>query len=125
MAMTSYLDDFNVDAETKQVLDLAFEMTPAASGPRGCASEQRDELASTEVEHGLLPGPHCFSLPQAQMPRKRPQVLGLDLNRFESTGIWPLPALLAHPVRKAAPDLGCGSPSRTNSGIAANAIRPT
>jgi hypothetical protein len=49
MAMTSYLDDFNVDAETKQVLDLAFEMTPAASGPRGCASEQRDELASSEA----------------------------------------------------------------------------
>jgi hypothetical protein len=32
MAMTSYLDDFNVDAETKQVLDLALEMTRAALG---------------------------------------------------------------------------------------------
>ena len=32
MAMTSYLDDFNVDAETKQVLDLALEMTRTALG---------------------------------------------------------------------------------------------
>ena len=30
--MTSYLDDFNVDAETKQVLDLALEMTRTALG---------------------------------------------------------------------------------------------
>jgi hypothetical protein len=28
----SYLDDFNVDAETKQVLDLALEMTRTALG---------------------------------------------------------------------------------------------
>src|SRR5215472_10784693 len=33
---------------------------------RGCAAEQRDELASSEVEHGLLPGTRCASLPQAQ-----------------------------------------------------------
>src|ERR1700730_18127244 len=32
MAMRSYLDDFNVDAETKQVLDLALEMTRTALG---------------------------------------------------------------------------------------------
>jgi len=32
MAMTSYSDDFNVDAETKQVLDLALEMTRTALG---------------------------------------------------------------------------------------------
>ena len=32
MAMTSYLDDFNVDAETKKVLDLALEMTRTALG---------------------------------------------------------------------------------------------
>ena len=32
MAMTSHLDDFNVDADTKQVLDLALEMTRTALG---------------------------------------------------------------------------------------------
>jgi hypothetical protein len=32
MAMTSSLDDFDVDAETKQVLDLALEMTRTALG---------------------------------------------------------------------------------------------
>jgi hypothetical protein len=32
MVFASYLDDFDVDAETKQVLDLALEMTP--DGPR-------------------------------------------------------------------------------------------
>jgi hypothetical protein len=32
MAMTSHLDDFNVDAETTQVLDLALEMTRTALG---------------------------------------------------------------------------------------------
>src|SRR5262245_7935137 len=35
--------------------------------PRGCrAAEQRDELASSSIEHGLLPGTRCASLPQAQ-----------------------------------------------------------
>jgi predicted dithiol-disulfide oxidoreductase (DUF899 family) len=35
--------------------------------PRGrCAGQQRDELASPEVEHGLLPGTRCASLPQTQ-----------------------------------------------------------
>jgi hypothetical protein len=32
--MTCCLDEFNVDAETKQVLDLALEMTRAALFPR-------------------------------------------------------------------------------------------
>ena len=32
MAMTAYLNDFDVDAETKQVLDLALEMTRTALG---------------------------------------------------------------------------------------------
>jgi hypothetical protein len=32
MAFASYLDDFDVDAETKQVLDLALEMTRTALG---------------------------------------------------------------------------------------------
>ena len=30
------------------------------------AAEQRDELAPSYVEHGLLPGTRCASLPQAQ-----------------------------------------------------------
>jgi hypothetical protein len=30
------------------------------------AAEQRDELASSWIEHGLLPGTRCASLPQAQ-----------------------------------------------------------
>src|SRR6516162_4396018 len=35
--------------------------------PRGRrATEQRYELASSYVEHGLLPGTRCASLPQAQ-----------------------------------------------------------
>ena len=32
MAITSYLDDFDVDAGTKEVLDLALEMTHTALG---------------------------------------------------------------------------------------------
>ena len=32
MAFASYLDDFDVDAETNQVLDLALEMTRTALG---------------------------------------------------------------------------------------------
>ena len=32
MAMTSYLDEFVVDGETKQCLDLALEMTRTALG---------------------------------------------------------------------------------------------
>src|SRR5215813_3217509 len=35
--------------------------------PHRCpAAEQRDELASSWIEHGLLPGTRCASLPQAQ-----------------------------------------------------------
>jgi hypothetical protein len=33
--------------------------------PRRRAAEQRDERASSEVGHGLLPGTRCASLPQA------------------------------------------------------------
>src|SRR5437899_2869060 len=41
--------------------------------PRGRrAAEQRDELASSYVEHGLPSGTRCASLPQAQDARKRP-----------------------------------------------------
>ena len=32
MAITSYFDDFEVDPETKQVLDLALEMTRVSLG---------------------------------------------------------------------------------------------
>jgi hypothetical protein len=34
--------------------------------PRCRAAEQREELASSDVEHGLLPGTRCASLPQPQ-----------------------------------------------------------
>jgi hypothetical protein len=34
---------------------------------------------------GSPPGTRCASLPQAQIRRKRPQVLGVDLNRSESS----------------------------------------
>ena len=58
--------------------------------PRRRTTEQRDELASSWIEHGLLPGPRYASLPQGQDARKRPQVLGVDLNRSESRekGQW-------------------------------------
>ena len=54
--------------------------TPTLWGPpvhfgarwvRGTA-EKGDELASSEVEHGLLPGTRCASLPQAQDAPKAP-----------------------------------------------------
>ena len=50
MAMTSYLDDFDVDAETRQVLDLALEMTRTALGladdfANGIIARQIIELA--------------------------------------------------------------------------------
>ena len=50
MAMTSYRDEFNVDAETKQVLDLALEMTRTALGladdfANGIIARQIVELA--------------------------------------------------------------------------------
>jgi hypothetical protein len=40
---------------------------------RRCAAEQRDELASSEAEHGLLPGTRCASLPQAQDAPEAPR----------------------------------------------------
>ena len=52
MAMTSYLDDFNVDAETKQVPDLALEMTRTALGladdfANGIIAKRISEIAET------------------------------------------------------------------------------
>src|SRR5262245_44970159 len=53
--------------------------------PRCRSAEQRDELASSSVKHGLpLPEPAVPAYPRLRMPRKRPQVLGGDLNRSES-----------------------------------------
>ena len=52
MAMTSYLDDFNVDAETKQVLDLALEMTRTASALQTILRTESSANASSN-----LPGP--------------------------------------------------------------------
>ena len=41
-------------------------LCPRRERPRGSrAAEQRDELASSYVEHGLLPRTRCASLPQA------------------------------------------------------------
>src|SRR5262245_39619004 len=57
--------------------------------PRRRAAEQRDELAAPEVEHGLLPGTRCASLPRLRMPWKRPQVLGVDLKSSESQPRYP------------------------------------
>ena len=60
MAMTSYLDDFDVDAETKQVLDLALEMTRTALGladnfANGIIAKRIIELARAGERHpGLL-----------------------------------------------------------------------
>src|SRR5262249_44437461 len=34
--------------------------------PRRCAADKREELASSWIGHGLLPGTRCASLPQAQ-----------------------------------------------------------
>ena len=60
MAMTSYLHDFDVDAETKQSLDLALEMTRTALGladdlANGIIAKRIIELAKAgERRPGLL-----------------------------------------------------------------------
>src|SRR5262249_15595964 len=42
-------------------------LCPRRKRPRGRrAAEERDEIAPSWVEHGLLPGTRCASLPQAQ-----------------------------------------------------------
>src|SRR5262249_22092548 len=53
----------------------------------GChrAAEQRDEPASPYVEHGLPSRkPALSAYSRLRMPRKHPQVLGVDLNCSES-----------------------------------------
>ena len=52
MAMTSYLDDFDVDAETRQVLDLALEMTRTALGLADILQTESSPSTSSN-----LPGP--------------------------------------------------------------------
>jgi hypothetical protein len=57
MAITSYLDDFDVDPETKQVLDLALEMTRTALG-------LADDLANgiiAKAHHRTCPGRRAAS----------------------------------------------------------------
>ena len=60
MAMTAYLDDFDVDAGTKEVLDLALEMTRTALGladnfANGIIAKRIIELARAGGRHpGLL-----------------------------------------------------------------------
>jgi hypothetical protein len=51
---------------------------------------QRDELASSEVEHGLLPGTRCASLQQAQDAPEAP------------AGPWGKPEIVLNPVRPAS-----------------------
>jgi hypothetical protein len=56
MAITSYLDDFDVDPETKQVLDLALEMTRTALGladdlANGIIAKRIIELARAGERH--------------------------------------------------------------------------
>src|SRR5262245_58951917 len=53
--------------------------------PRCRAAEQRDEPASSWVEHGLLPGTHCASLQQAQVAPEALAGPWADLNRSESS----------------------------------------
>src|SRR5262245_5911297 len=45
---------------------LGRRLRPRRERPRRRAADERDELASSWVEHGLLPGTRCASLPQAQ-----------------------------------------------------------
>jgi hypothetical protein len=58
--MTAYFDDFDVDAGTKEVLDLALEMTRTALGladnfANGIIAKRIIELARTGERHpGLL-----------------------------------------------------------------------
>ena len=60
MAFASYLGDFDVDAETNRVLDVALEMTRAALGladdfANAIIAKQIVELARTGERHpGLL-----------------------------------------------------------------------
>src|SRR5262249_42419291 len=49
------------------------------------AADQGNELTPRRVEHGLLPEPAVPAYRRLRMPRKRPQVLGVDLNRSESS----------------------------------------
>jgi hypothetical protein len=61
MAVTAYLDDFDVDAGTKEVLDLALEMTRTALGladnfANGIIAKRIIELARAGERH---PGQLC------------------------------------------------------------------
>jgi hypothetical protein len=57
----------------------------ARQRPSRRAAEQGYQLAPSYVGHGLLPGTRCAAYRRLRMPRKRPQVLGADLNRSESS----------------------------------------
>jgi hypothetical protein len=56
MAIASYLDDLDVDPQTKRVLDVALEMTPTALGlaydfANGIIAKQIVELARAGERH--------------------------------------------------------------------------
>jgi len=56
--------------------------------PRRRPTEQRYELAASWIEHGLLPGTRCASLPQAQDALEAP------------AGPWGRPAHAFHSLRQ-------------------------
>src|SRR5262249_31479727 len=74
---------------------------------RGCAAEQRDDLASSEVEHGLLPGTRCASLPQAQDAPEAPA--GHFASRVTVKTLMPVAFLRACRER---PYRGCAAEQR-------------
>jgi hypothetical protein len=57
-----------------------------AIGHAAAHADERDELASSEVEHGLLPGTRSGAYSSLRVPWTHPHVLGLDLNRSEPAG---------------------------------------
>jgi hypothetical protein len=109
--MTSYLDDFYVDVETKQVLDLALEMTRTALGladdfANGIIAKRIIELARAGERHpgrlceGALKnlrGHFCSETNQGGSS-KRPGSVGLQML---TRGASPRPPLI---MDRAGPD---------------------
>ena len=67
MAITSYLDDFDVDPETKQVLNLALEMARTALGladdlANGIIAKRIIELARAGERHPDVLCEGCFGI---------------------------------------------------------------
>jgi hypothetical protein len=58
-----------------------------ARAASGRAADERDELASSHVEHGPPPEGAVPDYRRLSMHRNRPEVLGEGLNRSESTDL--------------------------------------